>query len=94
MKILEIYIKIHYNVVSTIINNNYILEETYMAENKQKRAMLNTTINDEVLDSFRDYCKGINCPMNMVLETFMKQFAEGQFSFKLSKSKMELDIDN
>lgn len=64
-----------------------------MSENKSKRAMLNTTINEDVLNSFRDYCKGINCPMNMVLETFMQQFSEGQFSFKLSKSKMELDIE-
>lgn len=64
-----------------------------MAENKQKRAMLNTTINEDVLNSFRDYCKGINCPMNMVLETFMEQFSNGQFTFRLSKNKMELDID-
>ena len=64
-----------------------------MAENKQKRAMLNTTINEDVLNNFRDYCKGMNCPMNMVLETFMEQFSKGQFSFKLSKNKMELDIE-
>lgn len=64
-----------------------------MADTKQERAMLNTTINKSVLNNFRDYCKGINCPMNMVLETFMEQFADGQFTFKLSKSKMELDIE-
>ena len=60
---------------------------------KPDRAMLNTTINETVLNNFRDYCKGINCPMNMVLETFMEQFASGQFSFKLIKKKMELDIE-
>ena len=67
-----------------------------MIENKQERSALNTTINKNVLDNFREYCKGINCPMNMVLETFMEQFAQGQFSFKLIKSgknKMELDIE-
>ena len=64
-----------------------------MAGTKQKRAMLNTTINEDVLNQFRDYCKSINCPMNMVLETFMEQFANGQFSFKLTKNKMELDIE-
>ena len=58
---------------------------------KPDRAMLNTTINETVLNNFRDYCKGINCPMNMVLETFMEQFASGQFSFKLIKKKMEID---
>ena len=65
-----------------------------MAESKQKRAVLNTTINEDVMNTFRDYCKDINCPMNMVLETFMQQFSEGQFSFKLSKSKMKLDIED
>ena len=59
-----------------------------MAKTKQPRAMLNTTISEDVLNSFRDYCKGINCPMNMVLETFMEQFSNGQFTFKLSKNKM------
>ena len=64
-----------------------------MSEIKQKRAMLNTTINEDVLNKFRDYCKCINCPMNMVLETFMEQFANGQFAFKLTKNKMELDTE-
>lgn len=65
-----------------------------MAEAKQKRAMLNTTINENVLNSFRECCKNINVPMNTVLETFMEQFANGQFQFKLGKSqKMELDIE-
>lgn len=63
-----------------------------MPENRLKRAMLNTTINEEVLDSFREYCKSINCPMNMVLEVFMRQFAEGQFSMKLIRNQMELDV--
>ena len=64
-----------------------------MPENKPKRAMLNTTINEEVLNNFREYCKTINCPMNTVLETFMAQFANGEFSFKLKRSRMELDIE-
>lgn len=64
-----------------------------MSETRQKRAMLNTTIDKDVLNHFRDYCKHINCPMNMVLETFMKQFAEGQFSFRLGKNKTEVDIE-
>lgn len=64
-----------------------------MGETKQERSALNTTIKKDVLDNFREYCKGINCPMNMVLETFMTQFAQGQFSFKLIKNKMEIDIE-
>ena len=64
-----------------------------MTDSRPKRAMLNTTINEEVLNSFREYCKELGCPMNMVLETFMAQFADGQFSFRLSKSKRKLDIE-
>ena len=64
-----------------------------MTEEKQKRAMLNTTINNDVLKNFRDYCKVINCPMNTILETFMSQFAEGQFSLKIAKNKMEVSIE-
>lgn len=69
-----------------------------MAEKTTKKAMLNTTVNKETLDNFRDFCKSINTPMNMVLEIFMAQFAQGQFEFKLTKNKsgenkMELDID-
>ena len=67
-----------------------------MIENKQERSVLNTTISKNVLDDFRDYCKSVNLPMNTVLETFMYQFAQGQFSFRLikgDKNKMELDLE-
>lgn len=62
-------------------------------QNKQKKAMLNTTITEDVLIEFREYCKTINCPMNMAIETFMKQFSRGEFSFKLTKNNMTLDIE-
>lgn len=65
-----------------------------MVEKQQKRSMLNTTINEDVLNRFREYCKGLNCPMNMVLETFMDQFSQGQFSFKLCKNRMKLDTED
>lgn len=64
-----------------------------MPENNQRKAMLNTTINKEILDSFRNYCKEINIPMNVVLETFMNQFSDGQFSLKLSKNQMQVDLE-
>lgn len=59
----------------------------------RKRVMLNTTMNEEVLSDFRDYCKAIGCPMNVVLEAFMLQFAKGEFSLKLAKDKMVVDIE-
>lgn len=40
---------------------------------------LNTKVNKEVFDSFRDYCKELGYPMNVVLETFMQQYANGRF---------------
>lgn len=64
-----------------------------MAEIKNKRVMVNTTISEPVADDFRRVCKEINCPMNMVLETFMRQFADGQFTFKLCRGKTNLDIE-
>lgn len=56
---------------------------------RQKKAMLNTTIDENILNEFREYCKSINCPMNKVLEMFMAQFADGQFKMELRKTKQE-----
>ena len=43
---------------------------------------LNTKVNKEVFDSFKDYCKELGYPMNVVLETFMQQYANGRFKLK------------
>lgn len=40
---------------------------------------LNTKINKEVFDSFKDYCKELGYPMNIMLETFMRQYANRNF---------------
>ena len=40
---------------------------------------LNQKINKEVFDDFKDYCKELGYPMNVVLETFMNQYANGRF---------------
>lgn len=50
-----------------------------------ERATLNTTINKEVFENFKDYCREVGIPMNMVLETFMRQFCEGDFNITLSR---------
>ena len=44
---------------------------------------LNTKVNKEVFESFKDYCAYLGYPMNVVLETFMRQYANGRF--KLSE---------
>lgn len=40
---------------------------------------LNTKVNKEAFDEFKDYCKKIGYPMNVVIETFMQQYANGRF---------------
>lgn len=40
---------------------------------------LNTKVNKEVFDSFKDYCKELGYPMNVMLETFMQQYANKNF---------------
>ena len=40
---------------------------------------LNTKVNKEVFESFKDYCAYLGYPMNVVLETFMNQYANGRF---------------
>jgi len=32
-----------------------------------------------VFDDFKDYCKELGYPMNVMLETFMRQYASGKF---------------
>ena len=52
----------------------------------KKREMLNTTIDGQVLNSFKIYCKKIGIPMNTILETFMKQFSNEEFELKFGKA--------
>ena len=43
---------------------------------------LNTKVNKEVFDAFKDCCKKQGYPLNVMLETFMRQYTSG--SFKLN----------
>ena len=40
---------------------------------------LNTKVNKEVFDAFKDYCKEQGYPLNVMLETFMRQYSSGNF---------------
>ena len=44
---------------------------------------LNTKVNKEVFEAFKDCCRELGYPMNVMLETFMRQYANGKF--KLNK---------
>ena len=61
--------------------------------NVKKKSQLNTTIDAEILNGFKGYCKEIGCPMNIILEAFMVQFANGEFTFKFGKSDKRVQID-
>lgn len=40
---------------------------------------LNTKVNKEAFDAFKDCCKKQGYPLNIMLETFMRQYASGNF---------------
>lgn len=44
-----------------------------------KTTALNTKVNKEVFDKFKDCCKEQGYPLNVLLETFMRQYANGRF---------------
>lgn len=58
-----------------------------------KRAVLNTTINKTILKDFKAHCKNISFPMNMILESFMEQFTNGEFTLKIARgNKLNVDL--
>ena len=59
---------------------------------KIERGVLNTTIDKDVLDGFKAYCKAAGMPMNTILESFMRQFSDGEFILKIGKNS-SLDIE-
>ena len=40
---------------------------------------LNTKVNKEVFEKFKDCCKEDGYPLNVLLETFMRQYSNGRF---------------
>lgn len=63
------------------------------SKNKIERAVLNTTISKEIFDEFKISCKDIGVPMNVIIETFMRQFNDGGFFLKFEKEKRKIEID-
>ena len=61
---------------------------------------LNTKVNKKVFEGFKDCCKYLGYPMNVMLETFMQQYANGRFELssedilKWKGDKSETDILN
>lgn len=60
-----------------------------------KRGTLNTTIRNDVLTEFKQECKRLNLPMNILLESFMRQFCDNEFTLKFGKNnQIEVDIED
>lgn len=49
------------------------------------RSVLNTTIRTDILKAFKEYCKGNGYPLNLILDSFMEQFVNGEFVLKLTE---------
>ncbi|MBQ9657214.1 MAG: hypothetical protein IJV31_01045 [Clostridia bacterium] len=61
---------------------------------EDKRVTFNTTIRKSTADMFRSYCKENSLPMNTVMETFFKQFADGEFIVKIGNGTMKLELSD
>lgn len=61
---------------------------------------LNTKVNKEVFKDFKDHCSYLGYPMNVVLETFMRQYTNGRFKIdtddiiKFKNDNSEVDTLN
>lgn len=47
----------------------------------------NTSIDEGILQDFKDKCKDDNLPINIVLENFMKGYVQGDFTFTMKYSE-------
>lgn len=45
---------------------------------------LNTKVNKEVFNRFKDCCKEDGYPLNVMLETFMRQYTNGRFNISVN----------
>lgn len=57
-----------------------------------KRAPLNTTIDEEILNDFKSYCKELELPMNMLVQSFMQGMIEQSLVLRIGKNnRIEID---
>lgn len=63
------------------------------ANTVNKRVPLNTTVDKETFEAFKVNCKITGIPMNVLLETFMAQYNNGEFNLKFGRSKRDVEMD-
>ena len=49
------------------------------------KKQLNTPVDGDILDNFRNACNDYNLKMNVVIEAFMKDFSNGGYDILLSR---------
>lgn len=58
---------------------------------------LNTKVDKETFQNFKDRCAYLGYPMNVVLETFMQQYANGRYKIEeeniLKWKRYDLEVD-
>jgi len=60
---------------------------------KINRTMFNTTIDDKAQKDFKAVCKSKGVAMNVVLETFMRQFCDEEFILQFGKNQqMQVEL--
>jgi len=50
------------------------------------KVQINTHINKDLLDAFKETCEKNNIPMNTCLEIFMKDFYEGKIKLTIGNT--------
>ena len=53
-----------------------------------------TSIDTNISDNFKKVCEDYNLKMNVVLETFMQQFANQDFKVEVGKSGIKLKLED
>ena len=53
-----------------------------------------TSIDTNISDNFKKVCEDYNLKMNVVLETFMQQFANQEFKVEVGKSGIKLKLED
>ena len=58
-----------------------------------KKQMLNTTIQEDVLNAYKRKCRDIGCPMNFILEKFMIQFVNDDLKLIIGDNDMTIKVN-
>jgi len=56
-------------------------------ENVVERVQFNTTINAELMEEFRNFCRETGVPLNIWIEAFIESCLSGEVGLKVYKKK-------